>query len=159
MGIIKILLVIVLLVGATYGGFVYGQMSINKNSVEIEIPVKQDVTLSLDQEINFPLKTTITFPFNKTIYIKKTLPITTSVIIDTIIKVPMNVSGIIVYVDVPIKKEVPITASLDINEPISISENIIIPINQDFKIPMKKDILIPIDTIIKTKVPLPWAMQ
>lgn len=159
MGIIKIILILVLIAGSAYAGFVYGQMFVDKNSVQIEIPIKQDVTLPLDQEVSFPIKTNLEIPVNKTIYIKKTLPISTSVMIDTSVKVPMNISGMITYIDVPIKKEVPISTSFEINEPVNIYEKIIFPIDQEFKITLKKDVLIPIDTTIKTKIPLPWTSQ
>jgi len=157
MGFIKILLLIVLLVGAAYGGFVYGQMTLQKDGVEVEIPIKQDVNVPLDQKISLPIETSIEVPINKTIYIKKEVPISTSVLIDTVVKVPMNVSGIMVYVDVPIKKEIPISTIFSINEPINIAEKILFPISQNFEIELKKDVLIPIDTVIKTKVPLPWS--
>lgn len=157
MGFIKILLLIVVILGVGYAGFVYGQLALQKNSVEVQIPIKQDVALSLDQEIIFPLKTSIEVPVNKTIYIKKTLPINTSIMIDTTLNVPMNISGSIVYVEVPIKQQVPIITSFEINESISISEYVAILINQNFSVPMKKDILIPIDTVIRTRIPLPWS--
>jgi len=157
MGIIKIALIIILIVGAAYAGFIYGRTVLDKNSVEVNVPIKQDVNLTLDQDINFPLKTSIEVPVNKTIYIRKSLPINTSILIDTIVRVPINISGSIVYVDVPIKKLIPIFTILELNEPISISERIVVPINQNISLPVKKDIFIPIDTILKTRIPLPWS--
>jgi len=151
------LVFIVILIGvAGYAGFIYGQLVFQKDAIEVEVPIRQNISLPLTQEITVPLNTFFALPINKIIYIKKTLPISFSAKVDTLAKVPMNISGSVVYVDVPIKTSIPINTSIEINEPIVFNETIDFPLNQNITVALDMDVLIPVDTVVRTKVPLPW---
>jgi hypothetical protein len=157
MKIIKIFFVLILLAIAAYSGFIYGQFVLQKNFIEVEIPFKQEIGFPLKQDIAFPLNMEISVPINKTFYLNKRVDINTSVYLDTIIKVPVNISGFITMVDVPIKQSVPLNTFFEISEPIVISEQVSFPINETISIPVDRNVSIPVDTTIRTRVPLPWS--
>lgn len=158
-GFIKFLFFLLLICGVAYGGFVYGQLTLKESLVEVEFPIKQTFDFDLKQTISIPIKTEVSFPVHEAIVINEAIPINAVIPIDEVVSVPVSFPDGVIMVDIPIKKNIPISTSFNVSKTIYIDKNVSVKIDKEFPFLVEKTITVPIDTVIKAKIPTPEWMK
>lgn len=158
-GLFKVVIFLILLAVAGYGGYIYGQMVLQESLFEVKIPINQTFSFNINQAVDIPIKTSIDFPFSESFIINESVPINTFLVLDEIVKVPLSLPTGDVIVDVPIKKTIPINTSVSVYKKVDINKNISFDVDKQFSFIINKDILIPVNTEITTKIPVPEWMK
>jgi hypothetical protein len=158
-GLFKVIIFLVLLVAAGYGGYIYGQMVLQESMFEVKIPINQTFSFNINQPVDIPIKTAIVFPISESFIINESVPINTFFVLDEVIKVPVSLPTGDIVVDVPIKKTIPINTTISVYKKMDINKNISLDIDKLFSFVINKDILIPVDTEITTNIPVPEWMK
>jgi len=158
-GVFKFILVVIVLVVFGYGGYTYGQMSLQENLFEVEVPINESFSFMINQNVSFPVDTVLEVPINESFLVSENVPVNVMVPIDSVVKVPMNISGQIVLVDVPIKSQIPINTSFKINKTIFINKIVNFRIQKNVDILINKEIIVPVDGTFTTEIPVPEWMN
>lgn len=158
-GAFKFIIFLVILVGATYGGYVYGQMVLQESLFEVTIPINQTFSFELNQSVDIPIKTQVSFPFSDSFVINESVPINAFISLDEVMKVPLNLPTGEIVLDVPIKKDIPINTSINVYKKLEISKNISVDIDKQIAFSINKNISVPADIDITTKIPTPDWMK
>lgn len=156
---VKFLLVLVLFAGVGYGGYVYGQIRLQDNLVEVDFPIKQTFDFDLVQNISIPVNAQLSFPFEESFDINEVIPINIIVPIDEIIDVPLDLPTGKTIIKVPIKKDISISSSVRFSKKINFSKDISFNISEEVPFLVEKTFSIPIDTVIRANVPVPEWMR
>jgi hypothetical protein len=158
--VFKVVIFLVIIVAVAYGGYVYGQMVLQESLFEVKIPINQTFSFEINQLVDIPIRTAIVFPVSDSFIINESVPINTFFVLDEVIKVPVSLPTGEIIVDVPIKKTISINTTINVYKKMDINKNISLDIDKSFSFVINKDILIPIDTEITTKVPVPeWIKK
>jgi len=158
-GAFKFVIFLIFITGAAYVGYVYGQLVLQESLFEVSIPINQTFSFELNQSIDLPIKTEITFPFNDSFLINESVPINTFIILDEVVKVPLDLPTGLVVLDVPIKKTIPINTSINVFKSIEISKDILLDVDKQVIFTITKNISVPVDMNITTKIPTPNWMR
>lgn len=158
-GALKVIVFLVVIAVVAYGGYIYGQMTLQESLFEVSVPINQTFGFEINQSIDIPIKTTVDFPFSEYFVINESVPIIASIELDEVIQIPLSLPTGNTIVDVPIKKTIPINTSISVYKRVSIVKNISLDIDKQFTFIINKNVSVPIDMEVVTKVPVPEWMK